>query len=297
MRPANSLNGFLVIDKPAGITSREAANIVQTWFPKIKLGHAGTLDPAATGVLVMGIGSTATRLIEYVQDQEKVYQTIFRFGGTSTTDDAEGVIAPQSAATAPDEDQVKTALKKFMGIISQTPPAYSAAKVQGERAHTKARRGEDVILQPRQVTVHEIRWRRYQYPDLELEIRCSKGTYIRSIARDLGEALGIGGYVQQLRRTSIGQLTDKQAIQLTATFEDAQRALLPIEVAVTNLVKCEVSAEDSVRLQKGQTLRGERSELKSGEVALCHGERFLGIGRYDAEHQAFRPVKMVLVDQ
>ena len=124
MRPVNRLNGFLVIDKPAGITSREAANIVQTWFPKIKLGHAGTLDPAATGVLIMGIGSTATRLIEYVQDQEKVYRTTFRFGGTSTTDDAEGVITPQSAATAPDENQVKMALKKFVGTISQTPPAY-----------------------------------------------------------------------------------------------------------------------------------------------------------------------------
>lgn len=297
MRPTNRLNGFLVIDKPAGITSREAANIVQTWFPKIKLGHAGTLDPAATGVLVMGIGSTATRLIEYVQDQEKVYQTTFRFGGTSTTDDAEGIITPQIDVAVPDEGQVQTALKKFMGIISQTPPAYSAAKVQGERAHTKARRGEDVILQPRAVAVHEIRWIRYQYPDLELEIRCSKGTYIRSIARDLGEALGVGGYVQQLRRTRIGQLTSEQAIPLTSTLEEAQRALLPIEVAVAHLVKCDVSAEDAARLQKGQTLRGERSALQAGEVALWRGERFLGIGRYDSEHLSFKPVKMVLVDQ
>jgi len=297
MRPVNRLNGFLVIDKPAGITSREAANIVQTWFPKIKLGHAGTLDPAATGVLVMGIGSTATRLIEYVQDQEKVYLTTIRLGGTSTTDDAEGDITPGKSNIPPDELQVKTALKQFTGSISQTPPAYSAAKIQGERAHTKARRGEDVILQPRAVTVHEIRWIRYLYPELELEIRCSKGTYIRSIARDLGEALGIGGYVQQLRRTRIGQLTGEQAVPLTATPEEAQRALLPIEIAVTHLVKCDVSAEDAVRLQKGQTLRGERNELQTGEVALWHGERFLGIGRYDAEHQSFRPVKMVLVDQ
>jgi len=297
MRPKKQFNGFLVIDKPVGITSRDAVDAVQAWFPKHKLGHAGTLDPAATGVLVIGVGSAATRLIEYVQDQEKIYLTTFRLGGTSTTDDAEGEITSKTNVIPPDEEKLKTALKQFPGTISQTPPAFSAARVQGERAHTKARRGEDVILQPRQVTVHEIRWVSYQYPDLELEIRCSKGTYIRSIARDLGEVLGIGGYVQQLRRTCIGSLTCDQAVPLAATAEVAHQALLPMAVAASQLVKCDVSAEDADRLQKGQTLRGHRSGLNMGEVALWTGDRFLGIGRYDVVQESLRPVKMVLVDQ
>lgn len=297
MRPKIQFNGFLVIDKPAGITSRDAVDAVQAWFPKHKLGHAGTLDPAATGVLVMGVGPAATRLIEYVQDQEKVYLTTFRLGGTSTTDDAEGEITSRTNAAPPDEEKLKAILKQFTGTISQTPPAFSAARVQGERAHTKARRGEDVILQPRQVTVHEIRWVSYQYPELVLEIRCSKGTYIRSIARDLGEALGIGGFVQQLRRTRIGSLTCDQAVPLAATAEEAHTALLPMAVAASQLVKCDVSAEDADRLQKGQTLRGHRSGLNMGEVSLWKADRFLGIGRYDVVQEFLRPVKMVLVDQ
>lgn len=289
-------NGFLVIDKPAGITSRDAVDMVHAWFPRHKLGHAGTLDPAATGVLVIGVGSAATRLIEYVQDQEKVYQTTIRLGGTSTTDDAEGEITSNANSTPPEEETLKTTLQQFTGPISQTPPAFSAAKVQGERAHTKARRGEDVILKPRQVTVYEIRWIRYQFPDLELEIRCSKGTYIRSIARDLGEALRMGGYVQQLRRTRIGSLTCDQTIPLTASPEAAQQALLPLQVAGSHLHRCDVSIEDGIRLQQGQPLRGQRGELPTSDVTLWTSERFLGMGHFDANTTILKAVKMVLVD-
>jgi tRNA pseudouridine55 synthase len=296
MRPNIQFNGFLVIDKPAGITSRDAVDAVQAWFPKHKLGHAGTLDPAATGVLVMGVGPAATRLIEYVQDQEKVYLTTFRLGGTSTTDDAEGEITPKSNVSPPDEEKLKATLKQFTGTNSQTPPAFSAARVQGERAHTKARRGENVILQPRQVTVHEIRWLSYKYPDLELEIRCSKGTYIRSIARDFGEAVGMGGYVQQLRRTRIGNISCEQAVPLTASAEDAQRALLPMEVAGTHLPRCDVSDDVGLRLQQGQPIKGPREYLPSGDVTLWMGERFLGMGHYDSQHQVLKAAKMVLVD-
>lgn len=293
----NQFNGFLIIDKPAGITSRDAVDAIQAWFPKHKIGHGGTLDPAATGVLVIGVGAAATRLIEYIQDQEKVYLTTFRLGGASTTDDAEGEITSTANAAPPDEGKLKATLKQFTGTISQTPPAFSAAKVHGERAHTKARRGEEVILQPRQVTVHDIRWVKYHYPELELEIRCSKGTYIRSIARDLGETLSIGGYVQQLRRTRIGSLTCDHAVPLTATAEEAHRALLPMDVAGTHLPRCIVSNEIGVRLQQGQPIKGTRENLPPGDVTLWMGERFLGMGQYDAQHQVLKAVKMVLVDQ
>ena len=285
-------SGFLVLDKPAGITSRDAVDHAQQWFPREKLGHAGTLDPAATGVLVLGIGPVATRLIEYVQDQEKVYETTIRLGGTSTTDDADGEVTNTVDAERPSLAKLIATLRTFIGPIVQTPPAYSAAKIQGERAHTKARRGEVVVLQARNVTVYGMSLEEYQYPDVKTTIRCSKGTYIRSIARDLGAAIGCGGYVQTLRRTRIGSVTCEQAVDWNATVEQAHAALLPLSTAVTHLHKYEVSEDIARKLLCGQAQR--ETVLPSQVVSIWVGALFLGIGEVDADMQRLQPNKMLM---
>src|SRR5436305_291397 len=182
--PGEAMDGLLVIDKPGGVTSRDAVNRVQRWFPRrTKIGHTGTLDPLATGVLVLCIGS-ATRLTEYVQRMGKTYLTQLLLGATSDTNDADGTLTPVAGVSAPDAATVAVAVAGFVGVIQQVPPAYSAAKVTGRRAYDLARGGEEVTLAPRPVRIDGIDILSYAFPRLELEVRCGKGTYIRSLARD-----------------------------------------------------------------------------------------------------------------
>jgi tRNA pseudouridine55 synthase len=278
-----SPSGFLVLDKPPGITSRDAVDHAQKWFPKARLGHAGTLDPAATGVLVIGVGPTATRLIEYIQQQEKVYQSTFALGAISTTDDGDGTLTPLDVAAPPPRSEVETSLQRFVGTIHQTPPAFSAALVQGQRAYTRARRGEDVTLSARPVTVHRLDLLRYEYPELDVEITCGKGTYIRSIARDLGAAVKTGAYVACLRRTRIGRFTVDQAVPWDADTEAAWTALHPLLAGLPTFPRVEVTQDELARLRQGQWLRGERPSLPAaGELALLAEETLVGLGTYDA---------------
>jgi tRNA pseudouridine55 synthase len=222
------MDGFLVIDKPAGMTSRDVVNIAQRWFPrKTKIGHAGTLDPLATGVLLLAVG-TATKLVERVQAMGKTYQTRILLGFTSDTDDADGTLTAFPAGEVPTEKMICDLLPQFIGEILQLPPIVSALKIDGRRAYDLARRGQEVKLQPRTVRVDAIRIHGYEWPHLDLEIDCGKGTYIRSIARDIGEKLTCGGLVQTLRRTRIGEFTAERGIGVDATAEEAHSNLLPM---------------------------------------------------------------------
>lgn len=283
-------SGYLPVDKPAGITSRDVVNHVQNWFPKMKLGHAGTLDPAATGLLIIGVGSIATRFIEYVQDQEKQYRSIFQLGAISTTDDADGEITLQAINQPPSLEEVQLHLNKLTGCILQTPPAYSAARVLGVRAHTRARRGESVELKPRQVSVYEFQCLRYQYPELEVMVNCSKGTYIRSLARDLGQMLQTGAYVKELRRTRIGKVNVEDAINLDCTANDAFDAMLPVSVAVQHLPRLDASDEESRRLRQGQKIVTLTKTL--GELGLWNQGKFIGIVSADKDN-IITPSKMI----
>jgi tRNA pseudouridine55 synthase len=176
------MNGLLVIDKPGGMTSRDVVNRAQRWFPRgTKLGHTGTLDPLATGTLVLCVGAV-TRLADFVQAMGKGYATRIRLGATSDTDDADGTVTAKGAAVPPTEEQVRAAVAAFVGTIQQLPPAYSALKVAGRRAHELARQGAEVKLAPRPVTVHSIAVTGYEWPHLDLTVECGKGTYIRSLA-------------------------------------------------------------------------------------------------------------------
>ena len=252
------MTGLLILDKPAGMTSRDALNRAQRWFPRgTKLGHTGTLDPLATGVLVLCVGA-ATKLAEYVQAMGKGYRTRIRLGATSDTDDADGAVTIDDRAAAPSEEAVRAALLPFRGTIQQLPPAYSALKLGGVRAHELARRGREVELAARPVRIDAVRLLTYEWPFLDLEIDCGKGTYIRSIARDIGGALGVGGMVQELRRTRVGGFRADDGVTLAATAVDVKAKLLPPATAVAELPKLTPPADDLRRLLFGQWVRADR---------------------------------------
>jgi tRNA pseudouridine55 synthase len=222
------MDGWLVVDKPAGVTSRDAVNVVQRWFPRgMKLGHTGTLDPLATGVLVLCLGR-ATKLADRVQVMGKEYRTIIRLGATSTSDDADGEITESPQPTPPSEIAIREVLTGFVGTIEQLPPAVSALKVNGVRAHALVRAGKEVDVKPRPVRVDSIVLERYAWPEVELTIACGKGTYVRSIARDLGAKLGVGGLVQQLRRTRVGPFTTDNAARLDHAPDQGRSRVQPL---------------------------------------------------------------------
>ena len=250
-----NMNGLLVIDKPGGMTSRDVVNRVQKWFPrKTKIGHTGTLDPLATGVLVVCVGA-ATRLADYVQAMGKSDASRCRFGASSTTDDADGEVIETPDAMPPSHEELQTALASFVGRIEQLPPAFSALKLGGQRAHDLARAGKEVPLAPRTVRIEAIRLVKYEWPFADVEVDCGKGTYIRSIARDVGEKLGVGGIVQTLRRTRVGPFLAEQGLDLDT--DPSQVKLLPISDAIAGMPQVRLDAERERRFRCGQTVGAE----------------------------------------
>jgi len=196
-------SGLVVVDKPGGLTSHDVVGRVRRLAGTRKVGHAGTLDPMATGVLVLGVGR-ATRLLGHLVLTEKAYDATVRLGVTTTTDDAEGEVVSTADTTALDEAAVREAFAALTGEIDQVPSAVSAIKVDGKRAYARVREGEDVRLEPRRVTVHELTVGGVKDDEVDLSLRCSSGTYVRAIARDAGAALGVGGHLTALRRTAVG---------------------------------------------------------------------------------------------
>ena len=217
--------GLVVVDKPPGLTSHDVVARVRRLAGTRKVGHAGTLDPMATGVLVLGV-DRATRLLGHLMLTEKVYDATIRLGVATTTDDAEGEVVSTHATDDVDADVVRTELARFVGDIEQVPTAVSAIKVDGKRAYARVRDGEQVELKARPVTIHELVVHDVSLPDVTVSVRCSSGTYIRAIARDLGAALGVGGHLTALRRTAVGAFDLSVARTLEALADDF--AVLPI---------------------------------------------------------------------
>jgi tRNA pseudouridine55 synthase len=212
----NEVNGVIILDKPAGITSAAAVNRVKRLLPRgTKIGHAGTLDPFATGVLLLLVGR-ATKRCESLMGQPKRYDATVRLGATTETDDPESPERPTPGATAIDRAAIDAVLPRFVGAIQQRPPAYSALKINGRRACDRVRDGETIVPEPRTINVYGIEVLDYTWPELRLRIDCGRGTYVRAIARDLGETLGAGGYLTQLRRTRIGEYDIANAVTLEA---------------------------------------------------------------------------------
>jgi tRNA pseudouridine55 synthase len=292
----SSVHGLLVIDKPAGMSSREAVNQAQGWFPRgTRIGHTGTLDPLATGVLVLCVGA-ATRLAEYVQEQAKVYQTRIQLGARSDSDDAEGTITPADVAILPTQDAVMRVLTEFTGWIEQVPPAFSAIKVAGRRAYELARRGREPDLKSRPVHVEHIDLIDYAYPELGIRVSCGEGTYIRSLARDIGARLGCGGYVKTLRRLSVGAFGIEQALTLDAGAAAARGRLLPLAAAVDGptLTLADVSIR---KLRDGQRVPipflGDRPSVERLAILDERGELAAVCKVVAAGHLELQPIKVI----
>jgi tRNA pseudouridine55 synthase len=223
--------GILNLDKPAGVSSARAVDRMKRLLPRgTKIGHAGTLDPFATGVLLLLIGK-ATKACERLMNAPKQYEATVRLGATTATDDPESPPQPWPRASGMavepvPVDQVRSVLPEFVGEILQRPPAFSAMKVDGRRAYDLARKGREVALEPRRVRVYGVELLDYAWPDLRLRIDCGRGTYIRAIARDLGERLDVGGYLTELRRTRVGTFDVKESVMLEGLTPEALTGLL-----------------------------------------------------------------------
>jgi len=263
------LFGFLNIDKPGGVTSRDVVNRVQRLVRPHKVGHAGTLDPLATGVLVVAVGP-ATRLIEYVQRLPKTYLATFLLGRSSDTEDIAGEVVELPGAAVPTETQLRAALPQFLGTIQQRPPAFSALKVAGQRAYDLARRGDAVELLPRPVEIYDLQILRYAYPELQLLIRCGSGTYVRSLGRDLAESLGTAAVMSALRRLVIGPFTAETAIAADSlSASSIEHQLLSPLMALGEMPRIEVNEAASLRLAQGQAIEN-RWNASSAEVAAVN---------------------------
>jgi tRNA pseudouridine55 synthase len=248
-------HGLLNVDKPAELTSRQVVDRVVRLVRPAKAGHAGTLDPLATGVLVVCVGS-ATRLIEYVQRMPKSYRATLLFGQSSPTDDVEGPLTLEDEPRVPTIEQVAAAAAQFIGSIQQRPPDYSAVHVGGRRAYELARRGQALDLAPRTVEVHDLRLVSYEYPELVFDVDCGSGTYVRSIVRDLAAALGTTAVMSELVRTAVGDFKLAEAIPLDALNAETLAArMLPPRVAVAQLPEVLLSDEEQARIVRGQTIR------------------------------------------
>lgn len=258
--------GLIVVDKPIGPTSHKVVNLVRSGTGVRKVGHAGTLDPRASGVLVLCLGP-ATRLSEFLSTASKRYEAQVRFGYATRTYDAEGEIIHHTG-NAPTLMQIQQALPAFRGEIQQVPPPYSAVKLEGRKAYELARQGQEPELEPRTVTVYEIEIERYEPPDLWLTVECSAGTYIRSLAHDLGEALATGAHLAALRRVKAGPFEIKQAVPLI-DLEHAfavggwERFLIPAAGALPELPSLKLTPDQLEEIRNGRRIRAalERSGL------------------------------------
>ena len=269
MTASANLFGVLNLLKPEGITSRDLVNRVQRLVKPAKVGHAGTLDPMATGVLLVCVGP-ATKLISLLQEGAKTYRTEFTLGMSSDTDDATGKISlPETPAEPRQLAEITPYLEAMTGNVLQVPPDFSAVHVNGQRAYALARRGESLELTAKTVRIDEIRILEYVWPKLELEITCGSGTYIRSIARDLGLQLGCGALMSRLERTRVGNFSITESLpddQITvATIQERIRPAVEI---VAGLPAFECSADDLVHLGCGRQIRIDRTRLREAKDVI-----------------------------
>lgn len=257
------MNGLLCVNKSTGMTSRDVVNVVQRRLKPIKVGHAGTLDPLATGVLVLMIGK-ATRLTEYVQRMPKTYRGSFRLGATSDTEDIEGNVVQLPGTPRIDRSQIEEVLPQFVGSIEQMPPAYSALKVKGRRAYALARAGKSVELNARTIEIHSLSIDRFDFPDFELSIECGSGTYVRSLGRDIARAVGTEAIMTALDRSAIGPFTLENAIAYQALPDtDIASHLTPMSMAVASVPTINVSDSELERVRHGISI-----DLSSDEESL-----------------------------
>jgi tRNA pseudouridine55 synthase len=257
----NAISGVLVVDKPVGMTSHDVVQAIRTGTGIRRAGHTGTLDPRASGVLVILVGP-AVRLSEFVSASDKRYQTIIRLGRTTDTYDAEGKFVREEVPVNVTEDEFEEVLKTFEGEIEQVPPQYSAVKVGGRKAYEMARKGETVELEPRIIQVHHLEVLEWAPPEVVVDVHCSSGTYVRSLANDLGDTLGTGAYVVGLRRTKSGRFSLREAVPLRKLQEafqtgDWYQYLIPAAEALDDWPSVELSPDDVEEVRHGHRIKAD----------------------------------------
>lgn len=276
-KKGQAISGWINLDKPYDLGSTSAVTRIRRLFDAQKAGHAGTLDPLATGILPIALGE-ATKTVPFLVDADKAYRFTIEWGRTTATYDREGATLAESGVR-PTAEQVEAALPAFVGEILQVPPAYSAIKVDGERAYDLARAGETVELEARAVVIHSARVSAVPDPDhITLEIECGKGTYVRAIVRDLAEALGACGHVSELRRTRVGPFVEGDAVALELLedlgYEARQsEALLPVETALDDIPVLAVTDEDAFRLKQGRSIVLVPRQVEAVKAGLKPGSR------------------------
>lgn len=279
------VHGWVVLDKPVGMTSTHAVAVVKRAFAAKKAGHAGTLDPLASGLLPIALGE-ATKTVPFVMDGRKAYQFTVTWGSQTDTDDTEGKVIATSEAR-PQEAAILALLPRFTGTISQVPPKFSAIKIAGERAYDLARDGEDVQLEARPVEIDALRIVSHDDATTTFEAECGKGTYVRAIARDLGLALGCLGHVAHLRRTRVGPFSIADAVSVEVLREgpeQAQAALLPVKAALSAIPEIIVNRDGMLRLKRGQSvlLRGRDAPIETDAVYATSGGVLVATGSVDS---------------
>jgi tRNA pseudouridine55 synthase len=291
-REKNDVHGWVALDKPVGMTSTHAVSVVKHLFKAKRAGHAGTLDPLASGLLPVALGE-ATKTVPFVMDGRKRYRFTIRWGEERDTDDAEGRAVSNSPAR-PAAADIEALLSQFTGTISQVPPRFSAVKIEGERAYDLARDGQVVELEARPVEIHKLELVELPDPDhAVLAAECGKGTYVRALARDMGRLLGCFGHVVALRRTLVGPFTEAHMISLERLDPLCHRAaagegnlaelLLPVETALDDIPALAVSKADAARLQQGQAvlLRGRDAPVFRGPVSVTASGRLVALAELD----------------
>jgi tRNA pseudouridine55 synthase len=291
-RQKRDVHGWVALDKPVGMTSTYAVAVIKRLFAAKRAGHAGTLDPLASGCLPIALGE-ATKTVPFVVDGRKTYLFTVRWGEERDTDDAEGRVV-NTSESRPDRAAIGAALPRFVGTIEQVPPRFSAIKIDGERAYDLAREGETIEIAPRAVTIHRLDL--VDMPDADhavLAAECGKGTYVRAVARDLGRALGVLGHVSALRRSQVRPFAETDMISLERLESLCHRAaagegnladiLLPVETALDDIPALAVSPADAARLQRGQAvlLRGRDAAIVRGTVQVASSDQLVAIAEVD----------------
>ena len=286
-RKANNISGWIIVDKPAGITSTGVVNKVKWAFNAKKVGHAGTLDPDATGVLPIALGE-ATKIIPYIMDEIKSYQFCVKFGEATDTDDATGEII-QNSSKRPGDDEISAKLQKYIGVIEQTPPKFSAIKINGKRAYELARRGSELKLKPRPIFVEDLRFvERVDNNHALLHLTCGKGGYVRSIARDLGKDLKCFAHVKWLRRTRAGPFNIESCITIDK-IQELQKSsqffklLKPLELGLQNLPFVKCSAKEIGEIANGGSVEVISNDIEPDIKCWIH---------YDGKALALGTVKL-----
>jgi tRNA pseudouridine55 synthase len=280
-------NGWIILDKPLGLSSTQAMAKVKRLFKMKKAGHAGTLDPLASGVLPVALGE-ATKTIPFMMDASKTYEFCIGWGEQRTTDDAEGDVL-FSSPHRPTRDDILSILSQFTGLITQIPPIFSAIRVQGERAYDLARQGIDIEMESRTVTIESLEL--IDFETAKFEVKCSKGTYVRSLARDIAKALGTYGYVSYLRRTAVGSMNQPISLEnLQQLVHNGDKVLLPVSVVLDDIPAISVSEEDTIKIKRGQSIIAYSANGPCDQASVWHNDTLLALGFID-DWGLFHPKK------